>query len=455
MLHLLGYCILLQYHKRSPVLMYREVQKLLSLMNPRAKISTFIPQHCQTARFPAVTNMVRFRILEIYDVKSDAYETTTVTVHPVLGDGKTGSVVLQFLYLDMQMTSAVIRIYEGVNTSGTPIVIDESNAQNYVDNIRSLQFDGPVTVTFESGGATGAVEDSRFVVQLRYITGDQVFSTPHGRLSAAWTDFIQPDSYTIVDDLQTIAFFANPSDNPNYDNVVPIVAGYFDNLRQFVSSEIVICIQYYRGPASLVPDFPGSLNFSLVKGDNHDLDDNGIYEPEVDDLIAAKLIYLLGKLGDNPSRHEALQTQLAIWCITLGMSNGFSDVSDLMVAEVISAITELRTPSEPTFSITSPSSPVLKGANQNFEINFDMEGDHPKRLKLRTSENMSITEITGDYASFNATTGVLEFSTVPAQVLVKTTSNVNQTGTLYAIYDEEEFWKVNNIALYQACDPSV
>lgn len=90
-------------------------------------------------------------------------------------------------------TSATIRVYEGDNTMGTPLVIDESNALDYVNNVKSLQFDGPVTITYESGGITGSTGDhSNLRVELRYLTGDQIMTTPFGRLTAVWTDFLAP-----------------------------------------------------------------------------------------------------------------------------------------------------------------------------------------------------------------------------------------------------------------------
>lgn len=46
-------------------------------------------------------------------------------------------------------TSATIRVYEGDNTMGTPLVIDESNALDYVNNVKSLQFDALSEVLLE------------------------------------------------------------------------------------------------------------------------------------------------------------------------------------------------------------------------------------------------------------------------------------------------------------------
>jgi len=39
--------------------------------------------------------------------KAAAYAPATVIVHPVLGDGKTGSVVIQFLWLEIMGTSGL------------------------------------------------------------------------------------------------------------------------------------------------------------------------------------------------------------------------------------------------------------------------------------------------------------------------------------------------------------
>jgi len=384
--------------------------------------------------------------------KAAAYAPATVIVHPVLGDGKTGSVVIQFLWLEIMGTSAQLKIYEGVGTSGTPLVIDVSNAAQYVNDVKSLQFDGPVTITFESGGITGDVGGkNNFRVELRYLTGDQVFTPAFGRLSAAWTDFIQPNSYTIVDDLLVVEFFQY--ELVEYGNAVPMVVGYFDDMRQYVSSEIAICIQYNRDVPSVGEFYPGSMVYTIVNDDNFDMNDNGVFEPVEDKLAAARMIYLLNKL-DNPTRMEALYIQLAIWAVSMGWSGGFEPISDALVWEANEMVPELPVPYEPTFSITAPTGSVSTAGTQDFVVNFDIAGSHAWKVKLSTSDFVSITGVTGDVASFNPSTGELVFSQVPAQVTVSTVSSVSQTGTLYAIYDEADFWKVNNISVYESCDPA-
>src|SRR5690606_28164298 len=107
--------------------------------------------------------------------------------------------------------------------------------------------------------------------------------------------------------------------------------------------------------------------------------------------------------------------------------------------------TELPMPNEPTFSITEPGIMVEQNNAHDFVFNFDIEGNHEWKLKLSVSENLTITGVTGDVADYNAATGELVFSAVPAVVNVTVTSSEAQTGTLYAVYDEEDFWKVNNI----------
>src|SRR5690606_13772882 len=129
-------------------------------------------------------------------------------------------------------------------------------------------------------------------------------------------------------------------------------------------------------------------------------------------------------------------------------------LSEVLLEEVNEEITELPMPNEPTFSITEPGIMVEQNNAHDFVINFDIEGNHEWKLKLSVSEILTITGVTGDVADYNAATGELVFSTVPAVVNVTVTSSEAQTGTLYAVYDEEDFWKVNNIFIYNSCGPT-
>lgn len=350
-------------------------------------------------------------------------------IRPVLDNGNTGSVALYFKNMGFgDAPNAVLKIYQGTSTAVPPTVtINAANAASFPGT--SLSYAGPVTIQFESTtpGTTG-----NFNIQIRFSTGDQVFNSSFGRSVAAWTAFVQPNSYTFIDDHRGTV------PNPIYgDNWNPISIGYFDANRQFISADMSYCVDSPRNNVGFgYDDYPGRTNFTSYT--NFDIDRSGAIN-STDQLKMARVAWLLANRTTVPLA-DLRSVQDEVWSIVDNGTGGGSET----------AVPSLPTPSEPTFSIAASPSSVLAGSPTTFTVNFNMAGNSPKRLKLVVPSGVTIGTVSGTGVTYSS--GFLNFATLPATATIQATSATAQTAQLQVVYDETGYWNVSNLKVYQPCD---
>lgn len=358
-----------------------------------------------------------------------AFPSNVVCIRPVLDNGKTGSVVLNFKYMQFgDAPNAVLKIYQGTSTAVPPTVtINAANAATFPGS--SLSYAGPVTVQFESPtpGTSG-----NFNIDIRFFTGDQVFNSSFGRKAAVWTDFMQPDSYTFIDDQRGTA--PNP---PYSDNWNPIDIAYFDANRQFVSADRSYCLDSPRSNVGMgFLDYPGKTVFTSYT--NFDIDRSGTID-DTDKLKMARLAWLMANRTTVPLG-DLRGVQEEVWSIVNSGGGGGSET----------AVPALPTPAEPTFAISAGVSPVGAGTASTFTVNFNMTGSAPKRLKLVVPAGVTIASVSGIGVTYSG--GFLNFASLPGTASIRAISASPQTAQLQVVYEETGFWNVSNLKVYQPCD---
>lgn len=355
---------------------------------------------------------------------ASVYASNVVTIRPVLTNGKTGSVALYYKTLNFRdAPNAVLRIYQGTTATGTPAVtINASNASSFPGT--SFTYAGPVTVQFVSPtpGTTG-----NFDIVMRYSTGDQVFDSSFGRKVAAWTDFIQANSYTFVDDHRGTPLGSTYSDNWN-----PISIAYFDANKKFVSADMSYCVDsHYDNVGSGFGDYPGRTNFTSYI--NYDIDRSGTIDG-TDQLKMARLGWYLANVSVPLTELRGVQD--VVWSI---VNYGYGGGSE-------TAVPSLPSPAEPTFSITAPAS-VVSGKPAAFTVNFANSGSGANRLKLIVPAGVTIGTVTG--ATYSG--GFLNFASASGTATIQATSASVQTAQLQVQYAETDYWNVN-VKVYHPCD---
>ncbi|MBO9639969.1 MAG: hypothetical protein J7576_17500, partial [Siphonobacter aquaeclarae] len=355
---------------------------------------------------------------------SSVYAPNVVTIRPVLTNGKTGSVALYYKTLNFRdAPNAVLRIYQGTTATGTPAVtINASNASSFPGT--SFTYAGPVTVQFVSPtpGTTG-----NFDIVMRYSTGDQVFDSSFGRKVAAWTDFVQANSYTFVDDHRGTPLGTTYSDNWN-----PISIAYFDANKKFVSADMSYCVDAdYHNVGSGFGDYPGKTNFTTYV--NFDIDRSGTADG-TDQLKMARLGWYLANVSVPLTELRGVQE--VVWSIVGNGTGGGSET----------AVPSLPSPAEPTFSITAPAS-VVSGKPAAFTVNFSNSGSGANRLKLIVPAGVTIGTVTG--ATYSG--GFLNFASATGTATIQATSTSVRTAQLQVQYAETGYWNVN-VKVYHPCD---
>lgn len=365
------------------------------------------------------------------------YPMRRAVIHPQLGNGATGSVVLKLEILTMNAPDAYLKIYEGASANGSPLYhITAANASGHVG--QNIVIAGPVTVEFESATpATG-----NFDIDIRFMTGDQVITSSLGNPAAVWTDFIQPDSYTLIDNYRTDITFAG----------TPMSVGYFDKDRNFVSSSLltsdrVFCLDHGRsatviGGSGASGIYPGRMNYSRIL--RPDMNRDGVVDA-TDALITARLVWIM-KNGPTALTHADLKGMEGdVWTTVLYPNASYGGSHDA----ARSAIPSLPTPIEPTFSITATSSNTTTvGAGLDITVSFDIAGSHPRRLKLDLPAGVTISDLNG--ATYNS--GFLVFGAGPSVATFKATSIASLASEISVSYEETGFWNVSNVMVYRPCN---
>lgn len=318
-------------------------------------------------------------------------------------------------------------------------------------------FDGPITVRFSSPAGTG--ENIQIIIQ--YLTGDQVHQSSYGQPFAVWTEFMTPNSYTFVDDFG----------DQYLGNSAPISIGYFDANRQFVSSELAICLDHHKEVASVMwgpyPDlpwgmYPGAIIYKESPSDEYHFVESGESDPSYDEddkLKAARVMWLLAN-APTSTHEEKLNLQIAIW-ETTRLSVSYTHEAGSLQRQAQAAVSNIFSPAEPVFSITTSDNTVEPDETIEFTIEFDIPDPgspdtHPARLQLDIPNTLQVLSTSGN-GNFNSTTNMVNFPTLPGTLTltVKSLDDAVQTAKIQAIYDEEESWNITNLNYYISCASDV
>lgn len=359
--------------------------------------------------------------------KGTATPLTTVTVHPQWSDGTMGWVVINFYYLEIASSGAVINVYNGEGTSTTPIAtITSANASTYYRF--NHKNNGPITVTMEN---TATAATGNFDVEVAYMSGEVVATSPFGQEFTYWKHFITPNSQAYIDS--------------RAGSTSTIATGYFDTNKDLVSSELSWCVDYGQSAPRRGNIYPGEMVYYPTA--RPDINQDGAVTTE-DKLKTARLIHILQNAPtpiSDPNNFNSVRA--AVDDIThWGTGN------PTLAAAAIAAIPSLPSPEEPVFSITGPASPVLAGNAQNFVINLTDDGGHPRVFTLKLPASLMLNSVTGAGVTYNSVNQTITFASSPASATVNVTSPTSQTATVGIAYEQSGFWNVNNLIIYEPCD---
>lgn len=116
--------------------------------------------------------------------------------------------------------NGIIKIYSNSDNAGTPVLtINASNDQDIIGT--DLVLKGDMTISFQGSTLT----QSQNPIDIRYVTGDHVFTTYRSRRSAVWKAFVTPNSYLAVDDM---SLTLTSSLDGAGEKHAPICVAYFD-----------------------------------------------------------------------------------------------------------------------------------------------------------------------------------------------------------------------------------
>ncbi|PSL21410.1 putative secreted protein (Por secretion system target) [Dyadobacter jiangsuensis] len=364
--------------------------------------------------------------LTLSETMNAVYPLRMVTINPELSDGTTGKVVLRFDFLDMA-PAAVINIYQGASATGTPAeTITSANASGYL--LQTRTYTGSVTVTFESPVASAGGD---FKIFIPYTTGDEVATSAFGFQVAYWKKFITPNSYTVMDSYP--------------EEATPIATAYFDANKNLVSSELSFCIDYGKpSPSMANSNYIGQVVF--FPHARPDLDKSGTADG-VDQLKAARLVYIMKNIATPATTYQNFMDVQGAVNSTLGPN--YAGHYPGLHGDAIDAIPSLPSPAEPVFSITGPATVVSAGTPQNFTVNLTDDGGHPRVFKLELPAGVTLNSVTG--ATYDAGNSTLTFASSPASATVSVTSAASTTATLRVVYNQPDFWNVNNLIIYEPC----
>jgi|GEM_PF-2585185 len=387
--------------------------------------------------------------IEFKESSAAPYTNRTIVINPVL-NGTPGSVILKYDILTMPAPNAILSIYEGTSVSGPLLrTLNPGNVSGYL-NTRE-QFNGPITIQFSSP-TIGTPGGPNFEVVIQYQTGDQVRQSCFDKPFAVWTDFMPAKGYTFVDDYG----------DPYGGNSAPICIGYFDENRQFVSTELGLCIDHEKYVASIAHwYYPGQIVFTEGPNNEYHFVEEGEASSdynEDDKLKAARVMWLLAN-APTSSQQEKLDLQLAIWWTTMYPVDATH--AQLLATQAQLAVPSIPDPAEPVFSITTNTDTVEPDETIEFTINFDFPGSvspttHPSQLKLNIPSTLQVISSTVN-GVFDELHQTVVFNSLPGTLTltVKSVGEEARSASIQAIYDEENFWNITNLLIYKSCDPEV
>lgn len=397
-----------------------------SMGNPTARSTTIYPGAVPIGHTGQQKGTVGY--LYNYADASLVYPANTVTINPLL-NGITGSVALRFELLSLVAPQAKIEIFKGTSVSGSPVIIlTEANRTAY-EGI-SVAYNGAVTLRFTSPTPASG----NFNFEIRYMTGDQLLTSSFNHKVAVWTEFIQPNSYTFIDDFTL-----------GTANSLPINIGHFDASRTFVGSEIAHCAIHDRKQIGVTANtYPGEINFQ-VQTDKSNFDRLGSTW-NVQQLKMARVAWIIAN-APKTTRGEMDNVRNAIWT-TMGAD--YASNYGGLHGQAMTAVPTVpsSSPSAPTLSMSVSAPTVVSGKPATFTLNVT-GGTAPLNVKLDIPAGVTINSVTG--AAYSA--GNLTITSLPASVQITATSATAQSATLKAIFGSvTNFYNPDNFNYYVPCE---
>lgn len=357
-----------------------------------------------------------------------------LTIAPTLNGVDFGAVVLQFYPAASRLTltgGAELRIYEGNGTGGTLVeTITAANQASFRGT--GIVIEGITTIEYV--GASNA--NLRF----RYYTGDQHFVTVIGRPAAIWNDFIQPNSYAIVDD----TFFSTSS-------FTPVITAFFDEDKNYVNSVSSFCLDAYADIPTLYNiggnqrAYPGQISYALTSFDDYDLGGASGHDAE-DQLIGARILWLIEQ-SKTANESDLDDIQYAIWKL-----QGVPIGDNIWYDDALAAVPSLPTPPEPDpFELSlaeNEDGVAVEGNAINVVLEFPV-GAPFEELKLNIPAGVEVTDVSGGV--FDPIESIL---TIQASLVeLEFTAPNSGSFAIQAVYENPDYYNVKNLNIYTSCDP--
>lgn len=379
-------------------------------------------------------------VLELPTSSISEANKATVTIRPTLNGTDEGKVLFNLFALNFN-ANTVLRIYQGTDATGTPLV--EITTDNQDSELgKHYMVTGPATVV-AFGSSSGS--------NIRFVTGDrELISCKAGRPALIWDAFITPNSYVLIDDLEDE--INNPKVTSNY-NFLPSCMAYFDADKNVTSIESSFCLdRALDSPTTGYYYYPGEVSFKRVSSGGYDIDRSGTYDPAIDGLKTARILWLIEQGNSLSSNEDKNELQIAVW------ETQFYDVNyifpdDSWGQQAQLAVPEVKNPAEPDFELELPDgedgTAIVETETIQINIPFSWpsaQDGQTNTVKLEIPSDVTVVSVvggtlTGDELVFTDDEAVLTLS-----------SNTIGSYTIRAIYNNPGYFNVGNLQVYEPCD---
>lgn len=386
----------------------------------------------------ATTGHIFFENLNI-----SASDKSITTISPTLDGVNFGKVIFNIFSLNFGANTS-LKIYKGSDETGA--LIDEITTANYTTKLgNEYVIDGNATLVFY--GNTNSPGSHNII---RFLTGDMLIQTcNNGRSGLVWKDYIQPNSYVVIDDLEDQN---NNTSISNY-NFLSLCIAHFDADKNFVRTESAFCLNHdLDAPSPGYYYYPGEANYSLSSSTNYDIDNSGTFDAAVDNLKIARIIWLIEQANlPATSRVDKGNIQLAVWA-TQEQSVTYAFTAGSWEKQAQDAVPTIPSPAEPDFAMnltTGQTGTATAGSGTiKVDIPFSWSAVQPGQTNVVTLDlpaNVSVTGVTG------ATLSGSELTITATVATLTLSSSVAADYTLRAIYASAGYYNISNLQVYKAC----
>lgn len=368
------------------------------------------------------------------------------TIIPTLDGNTIEDVLINLIGLKLNAGSK-LSIYKGPNTTGT--LVDEITDLNFSSKIGEEYLIENDIATLVFYGSSADIYDNN----IRFITGDILISSCiTTRNVLVWKDFITPNSFILVDDLEVPS---NDFSTVSGPLTLPACIAYFDENKEYIRSEVSFCIdQPKTAPTTGYGYFAGQYNFQLNTTPNYDIDRNGVFDTD-DELKASRILWLIDQ-SKNASLLELPDFQTAIWETQSKQADHAFDAGswELLAQQTIAVV---PSPIEPTFDIELPTGGAAiaeTGEDILIEIPFSWSATQTGQtndIDLVIPSGVAVSVISG--GTLNGTVLTVDPSTNRA--VLKLNSNTIGNFTIQAVYNNPNYFNVRNLQIFEACDDAV